>query len=176
MPPRDYPVTTRRTWGRQNVIVAVLSIFIILSTLLSAGTLLAVYRVREVLRAQLQAAATNVGDISKQTIRYDFPINQRFPISTSIDVNETISVPISMTVPVRENVIVPVGPVEFPVPLNIDVPISTTITVPIKRRLPITTDVELDTTIPLEVNLQQSPVGDVLRRLQQSLEELLRQL
>lgn len=173
---RQERVPSGRMWARQNVIVLVLSIFIIFSTLLSAVTLLAVYRVRVVLRGQLEAAARNVGELRQQTIRYDFPINQGFPINTVVQLDETLNIPIDMKVPIRQNITVPVGPVEFPVALNFDVPISTTVPVRIKRDIPVHTNVELNTKIPLEVNLGASQAGDVLRKLQEALEALLKQL
>ncbi len=174
--PQPDEFTPRRSWSRLNVVTVVLSIFILLSTLLSAFTLGAVWRVRDIVRAQLQAAAVNVGELRQQTIRYEFPLKQSFPISTSIQVDETFQVPIRIVVPIREQVTVPVGPVNFPVDLNIDVPISTTVPVQIRRELPIHTNVDLDTTIPLEVNLRESPVSQVLQDLEEALRELLGQL
>jgi hypothetical protein len=166
-------ITRYRIWARENVITVVLSIFIILSMLLNALTIGAVYRVREVLRAQLETATRNLAEVRKQSLHYDFPVKQNFPISTSVQINETIDVPINMTVPIRQQITVPVGPVDFPVNLNFNVPISTTIPIKINRQVPIKTSIALDTNVPLELNLAQPPVGDILRRLQEALQALL---
>ncbi len=173
---RNVPITDARVWARENVITIVLAVFIIFSMLLNALTIGAVYRVREVLRAQLQTATQNVEEFRKQSVRYDFPIKQSFPINTSVQIDETLTIPINMSVPIRQKITVPVGPVDFPVDLNFDVPISTTVPVRINRQIPITTSVDLDTSIPLELNLGQPPLGDLLRKLEQTLNDLLRQL
>src|SRR5215212_22174 len=80
----DKDVNVGRIWTRQNVITLVLSIFIIASTIMSALTLGSVWRVRDVLRAQLQAASDKIGEARQETVNYDFPIQQSFPISTTI--------------------------------------------------------------------------------------------
>ena len=173
----DRPRITRyQIWARENVITIVLSIFIILSVLLNALTIGAVYRVRQVLRAQLETATSNLAAVRKQSIHYDFPVKQNFPIDTSVQINETIDVPVNMSVPIRQQITVPVGPVDFPVNLNFNVPISTTIPVKINRQVPIKTSIALDTNVPVELNLSQPPIGDVLRRFQETLQSLLNSL
>ena len=81
-----------------------------------------------------------------------------------------------MEVPIREQITVPIGPIEFPVDLNMDVPISTTVPVHIVRDLPISTSVDLRTDVPIEIDLGQAPIGDVLEELEDALRELLEQL
>ena len=169
-------ITRYRIWARENVITVVLSIFIILSMLLNALTIGAVYRVRQVLRAQLETATRNLAEVRTQSIQYDFPVKQNFPVDTSVQINETIAVPVNMTVPIRQQITVPVGPVNFPVDLNFNVPISTTIPVKINRQVPIKTSIALNTNIPVEFNLGKPPIGDVLRRLQDTLQALLNSL
>jgi hypothetical protein len=173
---RQSAITPFRIWARQNVIIIVLSAFILLSTLLNALTLGALYRVRDVLRAQLNTATQNVAQIRTQTVHYDFPIKQSFPISTTIDIDETLNVPVNMKVPIRQQVTVPVGPVSFPVDLNFDVPISTTFPVKFQRQIPVRTNIDLNTTIPIDLDLKQGSLGDVLRKLEESLRQLLAQL
>ena len=179
--PRRTRLTAMRAWARTNVLTVVLIIFIILSTLINALTIGAIVRVRQVVRGHLTAAVTQVSAARQQTIHYDFPINQSFPVSTTVQLNETVDVPIDMTVPIKQTLTVPVevpllGPVELPVPLDFEVPISTTVTVPIDKEIPIATSVELNTNIPLEIDLGQPPLGDVLRNLEEVLRQLLGQL
>lgn len=174
-------VNVSRVWTRQNIITLVLSIFIILSTIMSALTLGSVWRVRDVLRAQLEAASDKIGEARQETVHYDFPIQQSFPISTTVQLNETLDVPINTIVPIRQSIVVPVeipviGSVDLPVELNLDVPVSTTVNVAINKQIPIATSVDLNTSIPLEINLSQPPLGDVLKELEDTLRELLKGL
>ncbi|HSH81516.1 MAG TPA: hypothetical protein VLA19_23550 [Herpetosiphonaceae bacterium] len=174
-------VTVGRVWARSNVVTLVLILFILLSTLLNALMLGAIYRIREVVRGHLTAAVTQVSEARRQKVHYDFPINQSFPISTTIQLNETLDVPIDLTVPIQQSISVPVevplvGRVELPVELDFDVPISTTVTVAVDKQIPISTAVDLNTDIPLEIDLGQPPLGNVLERLEETLRELLDQM
>ena len=178
---RRKPLTLEQIQTRSNIVSVVLTVFIILSTILSALTFGAVYRVREILRAQLETATEQIGTARQQTVYYDFPLQQSFPVSTTVQLNETLDVPVDTIVPVRQSIMVPVevpvvGRVELPVELDFDVPVSTTVTVVITKEIPIETSVDLNTSIPLEIDLAQPPLGDVLRELQEALEELLGQL
>jgi hypothetical protein len=168
---RRVPVYTR-----QNIITTVLIVFILLSTIVNALTLGAVYRVRQVLRGQLEAATRNVAAVREQTFRYDIAVDETFPISTTVHIDERLDIPINMQVPIREQVTVPIGPIEFPVDLNMDVPISTTVPVHIVRDLPVSTSIDLRTDVPIEIDLGQAPIGDVLKELENALRELLEQL
>ena len=179
--PRRSRMTLTRAWARSNVLTIVLIIFILLSMLLNAFTFAAIYQLRRIVRTQLETAATQVGEAYKQTIRYDFPIDQTFPISTVVELNETLDVPIDTVVPIRQNISVPVeipviGSVELPVQINMDVPVSTTVTVAIDKQIPIETEVDLNTNIPLEFNLGEGAIGDVLRELEKALLDLRAQL
>lgn len=178
---RNSTITAERNWNRGTVVTIVLAVFILFSTLLSAITFVVVYNTRSVLRGQLETATRQLAAARQQTVRYDFPLQQTFPFSTSIRINETLDVPIDMIVPVRQQITVPVevplvGNVELPVTLNFDVPVSTTVSVVLDREIPIETSVDLDTVVPLELQLDQPPLGDVLRELEEALRDLLGQL
>ncbi len=175
------PLTLARAWARSNVVTIVLIIFILLSTLLNAIMLGSIYRIREVVRAQLETATDGISAARQQTVHYDFPIDTTFPISTTVHINETLDVPINMTVPIDREITVPVempllGQVELPVDLDFEVPISTTVSFQVDREIPISTNIDLDTEFPLELDLSQPPLGDVLKRLEDALRELLEQM
>ena len=179
--PRRRRVTVMRAWARTNVLTLVLIVFILFSTLLSALSFASIYQLRQIVRGHLEAAVTKVGEARRQTVHYDFPVQQSFPVRATVPLNESLDVPINMTVPIRERINVPVdvpvlGRIELPVDLDFDVPVSTTVTVAIDRDIPIATDIDLNTTIPLDIDLGQAPLGDVLRDLEETLRELLEQL
>ncbi len=173
-------VTVGRVWARQNVVIAVLSIFVLLSTLASAYSFAVVYQTRRLLHQQLETAVTQINEVRKQTVNYDFPINQSFPINTTIQLDENIDVPINTTVPIKQKIVVPVdvpllGEIELPVTLDLTVPVSTTVNVAINKQIPIATNIDLNTNIPLSIDLSQPPLGDVLRNLENALRDVLAQ-
>ncbi len=57
----------------------------------------------------------------------------------------------------------------MPVNLNFDGPVSTTVSVTINKDIPISTSVDLNTEIPLDIDLGQPPLGDTPRRLEEAL-------
>ncbi len=179
--PRPSRLSLTRAWARSNVLTIVLIIFILLSMLLNAFTFAAIYQLRRIVRTQLDTAVVQVGEAYRQTITYNFPIQQTFPVSTTVELHESLDVPIDTVVPINQRVNVPVevpvlGSIELPVQLDLDVPVSTTVTVAIDKQIPIETEVDLNTTIPLEINLGEGAIGDVLRDLEEALRNLREQL
>ncbi|MBA3943035.1 MAG: hypothetical protein H0X37_00565 [Herpetosiphonaceae bacterium] len=178
-------ITLTRVWIRENIITTVLGIFILLSLIIHALTISALFRVRDVVRLQLTSAASQVAEARQQTLHYDFPIKQNFPFKTAVNISETLDVPINEKFPINQTFNVPIdlnsfipgaGTYSIPVPINLTVPVSTTIHVPIRRQIPIETTVNVDTTIPIQIDLKQPGVGDLLKRVEDSLRDLLSKL
>lgn len=174
-------VSVVRIWFRQNVIVLVLSLFILLSLGLHAYTFLSLQRVRDVVRLQLDSAAQQVAEAKQQQVHFDFPIKQGFPFSTTVDLNETFEIPINESIVINETFQVPIDigsifpgvpSLSLPVPVNITVPISTTVRVPIRKQIPINTVIDVDTVVPFDIGLQQPPLGDLLSRIEATLRDL----
>lgn len=178
---RTRPIPTRRRlWARGNVLTTVLIIFIALSVLVNVYSLSAIYQTRRLLREQLQTAASKLDEARGETVSYQLPIQQSIPIRTTVQIDETLDIPVNTTVPVRQQISVPVdvpvvGAVNLPVNLNFDVPVSTTVRVAIKKSVPISTSIDLDTTFPIKLDLNQPPLGDVLRSLSEALRQILAQ-
>ena len=173
---RRNAITATRVWIRSNIITTVLGIFIVVSLALHVVTLLALVRVRDVLRLQLDAAAAQVAEAQSQKIHYDFPLKQSFPFSTTITIDETLVVPIRDSFPINQTFEIPVdtgfGVFTIPVPLNLSVPVSTTVVVPVKETIPFSTEVMIDTLIPLDLDLSQPPLGELLTRIEATLRDL----
>ena len=131
-------------------------------------------------------------------VKYSFPLDTTIaisetvtvPIETTVPIKQTIQlpintplrrfeipVPVEMTVPISETVTVPLEttvPVSatIAVPLEMTVPVSATIAVPIRRAVPITADIPIDTSIPLNLDLTDSPIGDLLTHLEDAVRAL----
>ncbi len=173
---RSQRLTLARVWMRENVIVTVLSIFILLSLLLHALTLGALIRVRGIVQRQLDISAEQMATVRQQKIRYNFPVDQTFTIDTTIAISETVIVPLSIEVPISETVTLPIdtpfGQVPISVPLNLSVPISDTVEVPINKDIPFRTDIPIKTKIPIDISLSEPPLGDILRQFEEALQDL----
>ncbi len=178
-------ITLTRVWIRENIITAVLGLFILISLIIHALTISALFRVRDILRLQLSSAASQIAEARQQTVHYDFPIKQNFPFKTTVNISETLDVPINEKFPINQTFNVPLdlnsfipgaGTYSVPLPVNITVPVSTTIHVPIHRQIPFETTINVDTSVPLDIDLKQPPLGDLLKRVEASLRDLLSKL
>lgn len=173
-------LTLTRVWIRSNIITTVLGVFILISLLVHLATILALLRVRDIVRLQLESAAAQVAEAHQQQIHYDFPIKQSLPFSTTISINETLEVPIQESFPIKQTFNLPIdiagNTFTLPIPIDTTIPISTTVQVPINRDIPFATTINVDTTVPLDLDLSQPPLGNLLERVEQSLRDLLAKL
>jgi len=106
------------------------------------------------------------------------PITQtiHLPIQLALPIEQTMRLPITtpirrFAVPVRLAMTVPVS-TTIEVPLATTVPVSTTVEVPIRRDVPIQAEIPIDTVLPVELNLNDAPSGDLLEHLEATLREL----
>ena len=91
------------------------------------------------------------------------PIDRQIPVQTEIPVN----IPISQTVTVAVDRLIPV---ELEVPVTI--PIEAELTVPVSRTIPIQVDVPVVMDVPVDIPLSETPLGDYLRGLSESLRQM----
>jgi hypothetical protein len=173
---RRQPLTLARLWMRENIIVTVLSIFILLSLLLHALTLGALFRVRSIVQRQLEVSAEQMAAVREQKVRYNFPVDQTFTIDTTVALSETLTVPLSIEVPIKQSITLPIdtplGQVPITVPLDLTVPVSDTVQVPINKQIPFKVDIPIKTEIPIDISLSEPPLGDILRQFEEALKDL----
>lgn len=91
------------------------------------------------------------------------PVEAEFPFQAEVPV----SFPVSETLPVAVDWLVPVD-LEVPVRL----PVETTVEVPFERDLPIRVTVPVALDVPLDIALDETPLGGYLRELARRLREL----
>jgi hypothetical protein len=176
MSDKRQPITLARVWVRSNIITTVLIVFILVSFVIHAITLGALFRIRDSTSAQLEISADQLARVRQQRVRYDFPIDQTFRLDTTVTISETVSVPLNINVPIRETIALPVetplGTYTFDVPLDFSVPVSDTIEVPIQRDIPFQADIPINTELPVDINLSDPPLGDILKQFEDALREL----
>jgi hypothetical protein len=173
---RRTPITNARLWVRSNIITTVLIIFIVLSLMIHAVTLGALWRVRSVIQRQLDLSTEQLAQVRTQKVPYTFPIDQTFTIDTTVTISDTVLVPIVLSVPIKQTVTLPLdtgfGEIPITVPLDITVPISDTIAVPINKQLPFRADIPIRTDIPIEIDLSSAPLGDILQQFIDAIQDL----
>jgi hypothetical protein len=91
------------------------------------------------------------------------PIDRNIPVETNIPVKFPISK--TLTVEIDRNV-----PIEMEIPVSI--PVKTEVTVLFSRTIPIEVDVPIVMDIPLDIAISETPFGDYLRDLGESLRQM----
>jgi type II secretory pathway pseudopilin PulG len=111
--------------------------------------------------------------------QYSLPI----PIQARIPINFPVSIPISRTIPVNAQIPIKIPisetftiavsrtvPVQLDIPVNI--PVETEVIVPISRTIPIQTDIPIAMDVPINIAIADTPFGDYLLDLSESLQQL----
>jgi hypothetical protein len=171
---------------------ALLVILVLISLVLDVLIVALLYRARqEALRLTAQAAI-ELEALQGETIRYTFHFQDELPIAADVPFHEKLDVPIeaaipiSTTVSVEQTLEVPIqtllGEIVVEVPLDVDIPVE--MTVPIDLRVPVeisrtvtvSTVVPLDLEVPLAIPIAETPLADLLGKLQRALLDLQTQI
>jgi hypothetical protein len=104
--------------------------------------------------------------LAHEVIVYEVRVNQAVPIKADVPINRTLEIPVKTTIPIDRTVTVPfqfgASQLELNVPLKADFPIDVTVPVNLNETIPVDTTVQLDTTLPIEIDLAQTPLADYL--------------
>lgn len=104
-------------------------------------------------------------------IRADIPV--KFDVQVPIDKDIPVQTEIPVQLPISKTVTVEIDrkvPVNLEIPVRI--PIETEVTVPFSRTIPIDVDVPVVIDIPIDIAIGETPFGDYLRDLGQSLRQM----
>lgn len=134
---------------------------------------LALYGVRQFQAATLASVAevrVALADLSERTFETNVPIRQSVPVSVSFPLDQEFLVPIRTTIPFSTTVRVPIeipilGTRTINVPVQTEVPVDLEVVIPVSQTVSINTDVALNTDIPIQINLREMGLGDVLEEL-----------
>ncbi len=123
----------------------------------------------------LETTSGSLNQLGGEDLPYVAEINREIPFEAAAEINDTFAIPVQTTVPINTVVTVPinvplVGTTNISVPIRTSVPVNFTATVPINKKISVrgVTAVKLDTPIRLE----ESAIGDILKKLAASLAEL----
>jgi hypothetical protein len=146
------------------------------------NTLLTIQRDLEASRLELAQgiaeAANGVGQVQLGTIDYEVVIDETIPVNIKVPISDTFHVSISETIPYSGTAYSPPLPVLGVVPFSYadEVPINLDIVVPISSTYLVSDTVPVRFTVPVQVNLDETPLGDLKGELQGYLIELANEL
>ncbi len=128
----------------------------------------------------LSKVETTLDSLSNEVIIYNLKVNQAVPVKVDVPFNRTMEIPINTVIPIDQELTVPFplggGEVELDVPIKSEFPIDTVVPINFNETLNIDTVVQLDTTMPVEIDLAQTPLADYLKQARQDLSRLRNRL
>jgi hypothetical protein len=130
--------------------------------------------------AGLQAIATartGLVGVSDFVIDTTVPIQQTFPIYAEVPLEQEFSVPIQTEIPISTVVEVPIqipvlGTRVIEVPVDTSVPIDLQVVIPVSQTVSVDTSVTLDTEVPVNLELEDLGLNEILDQVDAALQLL----
>ena len=118
--------------------------------------------------------------LASEVIVYNIDVHEAVPLKADIPIDRTIEVPISITVPIDEVLTVPVqtaaGEIILSVPIKTEFPVDTVIPLELKETFVVDTMFQLDTTLPIEIDVATTLLAGYLRQANSQVGQLKRRL
>jgi len=159
-----------------NVVVLVVLTALTLVSLVLDG--IVIYGLAQARRIALEAvgnARAVLDGIGDDTFSYALKVDQEIPISASVPFNQEVRVPIQTTLPISTVVEVPIdagllGTFDVEVPVRAVVPVNLEVAIPVSKTVDIATTVFLNTSVPIEIPIADTPLHSYLEQIDTALE------
>jgi hypothetical protein len=144
-------------WG---LVIALLILNLLLLYTLNQARLTAIETLSEV--------ETTLDGLAKEVIVYDIEVNQAVPMKAGVPLNRTLEIPLKTVIPIDQVLTVPfqtpAGEVVLDVPVKTDFPIDIVVPVDFNQTINVDTVVQLKTTLPVEIDIAQTPLAGYLKQ------------
>jgi hypothetical protein len=148
-------------------------VLVLLSLGLNVLLLSELNRIRLAAIDGLGQAETTLVDLSDEVISYEFEVDRTIPVMAEVPFQRTFQVPIKTSVPIDQVFNVPIetplGVIDLDVPLKTEFPVDVVIPITIDETIGIETEVPLILTVPIALNIAETPLGGFLLQAQETL-------
>ncbi len=114
--------------------------------------------------------------LANEVIVYNVELNQAVPIRADVPFNQTMEIPLNTVVPIDQVLTVPFqmggSEVELDVPLKADFPIDMVVPVEFNEVVNVDTTIQLNTTVPVEIDIAQTPLVGYLKQARLDIAQL----
>jgi hypothetical protein len=152
-------------WG---LVIILLVLNLILLDSLNLARLTAIETLSEV--------ETMLDSLANEVIVYNVEVNQAVPVKVDVPFNRRMEIPLNTVVPIDQELSVPfqtpAGEVMLSVPVKTEVPIDTVVPVDFNQTISVDTVVQLKTTLPVEIDIAQTPLAGYLNQAKLDLARL----
>ncbi|GAB4530994.1 MAG: hypothetical protein Kow0063_09690 [Anaerolineae bacterium] len=154
------------------LVIILLALNLLLLDILNMARLAAIDSLSKI-EATLDSLATEV-------IVYNFEIDQAVPMKADIPFNRTVEVPLNTSVPINQVLTLPLqtpaGEIVLDVPVQTEVPINMVVPVDFDQTISVDTVVQLETTLPVEIEIAKTPLAAYLKQARSELAQIKRRL
>ena len=124
----------------------------------------------------LDEVETMLDNLANEVIVYNIDVNQPVPIKADIPFYQTIEIPLNTVIPIDQELTVPFqtgsGEIELEMPVKADFPINIVVPIEFNENINVDTTVQLNTTVPVEIDIAQTPLVDYLDWARQNVSQL----
>jgi hypothetical protein len=124
----------------------------------------------------LSEVETTLDHLANEVIVYNVEVNQAVPVKVDVPFNRRMEIPLNTVVPIDQELSVPfqtpAGEVMLSVPVKTEVPIDTVVPVDFNQTVSVDTAVQLKTTVPVKIDIAQTPLAAYLKETKQDLAKL----
>lgn len=118
--------------------------------------------------------------LSNEVIIYNVEVNQAVPVKVDVPLDRAMEIPINTVIPIDQVLTVPfqtpTGEITLDVPVKTDFPVDMAVPVNFNQTVSVDTVVQLNTTLPVEIDIAQTPLAAYLKQTQSEIAQLRRRL
>jgi hypothetical protein len=144
-------------WG---LVIALLILNLLLLYTLNLARLTAIETLSQV--------ETTLDSLANEVIVYNIEVNQAVPMKADVPLDRTMEIPLKTVIPIDQVLTVPfqtpAGEVVLDVPVKTDFPIDIVVPVNFDQTINVDSVVQLETTLPVEIDIAQTPLAGYLRQ------------
>jgi len=149
----------------------------VLSLSLNAFLLYSLLQARQAGLEAVAEARAALATLNDRTIEAQVPIHHAVPVQATLPVRQDFAIPVQTTLPISTVVTVPldlplVGRYEIAVPVQAEIPLDLEVVVPVSQTVSLETTVQLDTEVPVRIEVQRLGLEDLLGQLDAALAQV----
>jgi hypothetical protein len=148
--------------------IPILWSLVIILLILNLALLYALNQVRLSAVETLGKVETTLDGLANAIVVYDINMNQAVPVKADIPFNQAMEVPLNTVIPIDQVLTVPfktpAGDIMLDVPVKTDFPIDIMVPVHFTKTINVETVVQLNTTLPVEIDIARTPLAGCLKQ------------
>lgn len=149
---------------------------VIILLTLNLALLYGLNRTRLTVIKTLSEVETTLDKLANEVIVYNIEVSQPVPIKADVPLKQTMEIPLNTVIPIDQELTVPFqtgsDEIEIDMPLKTDFPLKMVIPVDFDQVINVDTIVELNTIVPVEIEIGKTPLAGYLEQARANVAQL----